>query len=63
MYSRDVNAVTSVAYPGGAAAHSAAAAERLFPGDRELVSLESPVYWPLEGARQVEVPVDGDDLG
>jgi chorismate mutase/prephenate dehydratase len=41
MYSRDVNAVTSVAYPGGAAAHSAAAAERLFPGDRELVSLET----------------------
>ncbi|MEP6812221.1 MAG: prephenate dehydratase domain-containing protein [Actinomycetota bacterium] len=30
-----------VAYPGGAAAHSAAAAERLFPGDRELVSLET----------------------
>jgi len=27
---------------------------------RELVSLEAPVYWPLEGARQVEVPVDGD---
>jgi len=41
MYSRDVKAVTSVAYPGGAAAHSAAAAERLFPGDRELVSLET----------------------
>ena len=30
-----------VAYPGGAAAHSAAAAERLFPGERELVSLET----------------------
>ena len=30
-----------VAYPGGAAAHSAAAAERLFPEDRELVSLET----------------------
>ena len=27
---------------------------------RELVSLEAPVYWPLEGARQVEVPADGD---
>src|SRR5207244_7490875 len=34
-------ALTKVAYPGGAAAHSAAAAERLFPGDRELVSLET----------------------
>jgi prephenate dehydratase len=33
--------MTTVAYPGGAAAHSAAAAERLFPGDRELVSLET----------------------
>jgi prephenate dehydratase len=33
--------VTRVAYPGGAAAHSAAAAERLFPGDTELVSLET----------------------
>jgi prephenate dehydratase len=33
--------VTTVAYPGGAAAHSAAAAERLFRGDRELVSLET----------------------
>ena len=33
--------MTKVAYPGGAAAHSAAAAERLFPGDRELVSLET----------------------
>ena len=33
--------VIRVAYPGGAAAHSAAAAERLFPGDRELVSLET----------------------
>jgi prephenate dehydratase len=33
--------VTTVAYPGGAAAHSAAAAERLFPTDRELVSLET----------------------
>jgi prephenate dehydratase len=30
-----------VAYPGGAAAHSAAAAERLFREDRELVSLET----------------------
>jgi len=33
--------VIKVAYPGGAAAHSAAAAERLFPGDNELVSLET----------------------
>jgi prephenate dehydratase len=33
--------VTTVAYPGGAAAHSAAAAERFFPADRELVSLET----------------------
>ena len=33
--------MTTVAYPGGAAAHSAAAAERLFPGDRDLVSLET----------------------
>ena len=33
--------VIRVAYPGGAAAHSAAAAERLFPGERELVSLET----------------------
>jgi len=33
--------MTTVAYPGGAAAHSAAAAERLFPGDSELVSLET----------------------
>jgi len=33
----------------------------LVRGQRELVSLESPVYWPLEGARQVEVPVDGQD--
>jgi prephenate dehydratase len=41
MDSQDVDAVTTVAYPGGAAAHSAAAAERLFPGDRELVSLET----------------------
>jgi len=31
----------------------------LVRGQREVVSLESPVYWPLEGARQVEVPVDG----
>ena len=31
----------------------------LVRGQRELVSLESPVYWPLEGARQVEVPADG----
>jgi prephenate dehydratase len=33
--------VIKVAYPGGAAAHSAAAAERLFPEERELVSLET----------------------
>jgi prephenate dehydratase len=33
--------VTTVAYPGGAAAHSAAAAEQLFPGDNELLSLET----------------------
>jgi type IV pilus assembly protein PilB len=33
----------------------------LVRGQRELVSLESPVYWPLEGARQVEVPVDGHE--
>jgi type IV pilus assembly protein PilB len=32
----------------------------LVHGQRELVSLEAPVYWPLEGARQVEVPGDGD---
>lgn len=31
----------------------------LVRGQRDLVSLESPVYWPLEGARQVEVPADG----
>jgi prephenate dehydratase len=31
--------LTSVAYPGGAAAHSAAAAERLFPGEADLVPL------------------------
>ena len=31
----------------------------LVRGQREVVSLESPVYWPLDGARQVEVPVDG----
>jgi type II secretory ATPase GspE/PulE/Tfp pilus assembly ATPase PilB-like protein len=35
----------------------------LVRGQRELVSLESPVYWPLEGARQVEVPVDGERPG
>jgi type IV pilus assembly protein PilB len=35
----------------------------LVRGQRKIVSLESPVYWPLEGARQVEVPVDGEDLG
>lgn len=35
----------------------------LVRGQRELVSLESPVYWPLEGARQVEVPADGDGPG
>jgi prephenate dehydratase len=33
--------VTTVGYPGGAAAHSAAAAERLFPRDSRLVSLVS----------------------
>jgi chorismate mutase / prephenate dehydratase len=33
--------MTRVAYPGGAAAHSAAAAERLFPQGSELVSLET----------------------
>ena len=32
----------------------------LVRSQRELVSLEAPVYWPLEGARQVEVPADGD---
>jgi type II secretory ATPase GspE/PulE/Tfp pilus assembly ATPase PilB-like protein len=32
----------------------------LVRSQRELVSLESPVYWPLEGARQVEVPVEGE---
>jgi type IV pilus assembly protein PilB len=35
----------------------------LVRGQRELVSLESPVYWPLEGARQVEVPADGHESG
>jgi len=34
-------AMTTVGYPGGAAAHSAAAAERLFPGTGRLVSLDS----------------------
>jgi type IV pilus assembly protein PilB len=33
----------------------------LVRGQRELVSLESPVYWPLEGARQVEVPAGGQE--
>jgi prephenate dehydratase len=33
--------VSRVGYPGGAAAHSAAAAERLFPDDSALVSLET----------------------
>jgi type IV pilus assembly protein PilB len=32
----------------------------LVRSQREVVSLEAPVYWPLEGARQVEVPADGD---
>jgi type IV pilus assembly protein PilB len=35
----------------------------LVRGQRELVSLESPVYWPLEGARQVEVPADREGSG
>jgi type IV pilus assembly protein PilB len=34
----------------------------LVRGQRELVSLESPIYWPLEGARQVEVPGDGPGM-
>ncbi len=34
-------AVTTAAYAGGAAAHSAAAAERLFPANGELVSLDT----------------------
>jgi type IV pilus assembly protein PilB len=31
----------------------------LVRGQRDLVSLESPVYWPVEGARQVVVPAEG----
>jgi type IV pilus assembly protein PilB len=30
----------------------------LVQGQRDLVSLESPVHWPIEGARQVEVESD-----
>ena len=28
-------------------------------GQRDIVSLESPIYWPMEGVRQVSVPGDG----
>jgi type IV pilus assembly protein PilB len=28
-------------------------------GQRDVVSLESPVYWPMDGVRQVSVPPDG----
>jgi len=34
----------------------------LVQGQRDLVSLESPVHWPIEGARQVEVESDGRGL-
>ena len=37
----DHTRVSLVAYAGGAAAHSAAAAERLFPANGDLVSLET----------------------
>lgn len=34
----------------------------LAQGQRDLVSLEAPVHWPLEGVRQVEVESDGMGL-
>jgi type IV pilus assembly protein PilB len=34
----------------------------LVQGQRDLVSLESPVHWPIEGARQVEVESDARGL-
>jgi len=34
----------------------------LVQGQRDVVSLESPVHWPLEGVRQVEVESDGRGL-
>lgn len=34
----------------------------LVQGQRDVVSLESPIHWPLEGARQVEVESNGSFL-
>ena len=31
-------------------------------GQRDVVSLESPIYWAMEGVRQVEVPADGQGV-
>jgi type II secretory ATPase GspE/PulE/Tfp pilus assembly ATPase PilB-like protein len=32
----------------------------LVRSQRDVVSLEAPIHWPMEGARQVEVAVEGD---